>query len=162
MRVGHLSSESETFSEPCHHNSIRSSLSQTIKIPKGPAAMMRVCPSASDEEAPRRSNPARSSTLSTNRSFVNGATTEPIIEERSYTSGDKEFPKNSKHHDTVSTPLAHLNCPQEATATLSKRQMPGDKCNSLANPNHHHATDSPLPSPRKNYEKSIQRRRKHI
>ncbi|TGO70364.1 hypothetical protein BOTNAR_0001g00390 [Botryotinia narcissicola] len=154
MRGGHLSSESETFSESCHHNSIRSSLSQTIKIPKGPAAMMRVCPSTSDKEAPRQSNPARSSTLSTNSSFVNGASIEPIIEEGSYTSSDKEFSKDSKHHDIVSTPLTRRSFTQGATATLNKRQTPGDKCNNLTTPNRHHAIDSPLPSLRNNHEES--------
>ncbi|TGO15135.1 hypothetical protein BTUL_0044g00740 [Botrytis tulipae] len=123
MRSDHSTIEVQTLSGPIHHNSIRSSLSQTINTPKGPAAMMRVYPPASDKEALRLSNPTRSSTISTNNSPVFGTSNKPVVEGRSYTNNDK--------------------------------------FKSLATPNCHHATGSPLPSPRKNHEERIQRKRKH-
>ncbi|KAF5874508.1 uncharacterized protein Bfra_004518 [Botrytis fragariae] len=161
MRGGHLSSESETFLESSYHNFIRSSLSQTINVPKRPAAMVRVYPPASDKEVPSHSKPIRSSTIGTNSSLVNGTSSGPVVEGRSYTTGDKEFPKNSYHHDIVSTPLTHFNNSQGATATLNERQTPGGEFESLANPNCHQTTNSLFSPPRKNREETIQRKRKH-
>ncbi|KAF7887016.1 uncharacterized protein EAF02_003663 [Botrytis sinoallii] len=133
MRDGHLSSESGTLIKSSHHNSIRSSLSQTINIPKGPAAMMRVYPPTPENEVRSQSKPTWSSTISTNSSLVNGTSNEPMVEGRSYASGEKEIPKNSNHHDIVSTPLTHLNCSQGATATLKGTPTSGNRSESFEN-----------------------------
>ncbi|TGO80577.1 hypothetical protein BELL_0004g00010 [Botrytis elliptica] len=163
MRGDHLFSESGTLLESSLYNSIRSSLSQNVNIPKGPATMMRVYPPIPEIEVPSQTKSTRSSTISTNNSLENGTSDEPVVEGRSCTISGRNFPKNSNHHDIVSTPLAHLKDSHRTTATLKLKGTPtsGNKSESFETSNRHHATDSSFPSPRKNHEKLLQRKRKH-